>query len=479
MPPLTGLFLGAGASSEVGMPLVWELTEVLRPRILRDKLRAFNESWKRQGGGQSDVVVDDLAQVATRLDMHYENILGYIETQYRRPGPLQQEYHYFYGWVADLVYHLLLFRHVHEEPYLASTLPFMSGIKQFATENAPLWVFSLNHDIIVECLAAAHGIPLSSGFGPEAVTLPRHDALGVKIGTVRAEIISGEDLDRLNTRFLPHGTFGVNLLKIHGALDVFAFHEGRDFMKLLPEAQTPAGLIAALRVANEELRWVHPQTKRQAKATNEIAYADDNGAMQFLRRTLLAGAFKFDDRRPQVLSKKFLEVFRFNINCVSKLVCIGYGFGDAHINDVIRGWLELTQDRQLEIVTPGPVKLPPSLMHLAPQIFIVDAKATDYLDRIAGITRSRGERVQKRLAAWSRRKSGDEFRAEFQAFQQSFIADKMKEFSDRLEAARNNSVSAPPRDEQSNTAEVRRIAGEVWGTAEDLLEAFLNTRDSK
>jgi hypothetical protein len=39
---LTGLFLGAGASYEVAMPLVWELTNEIKAWLTPDKLRALN-----------------------------------------------------------------------------------------------------------------------------------------------------------------------------------------------------------------------------------------------------------------------------------------------------------------------------------------------------------------------------------------------------------------------------------------------------
>jgi len=58
---------------------------------------------------------------------------------------------------------------------------------------------------------------------------------------------------------------------------------------------------------------------------------------------LLAGASKFDPRRHQVLPKSMLRHFRDYLNFVTELVCIGYGFGNLHINTVIREWLELCQ----------------------------------------------------------------------------------------------------------------------------------------
>lgn len=103
--------------------------------------------------------------------------------------------------------------------------------------------------------------------------------------------------------------------------------------------------------------------------------------MQFLRRTLLSGAFKFDGRHTQVMPQRMLAHFKANINYISKLICIGYGFADIHINQVFREWLEFRDGRQLEIVGPGLSSIPSCLLHLAPQVRLVDNKASEYFDR--------------------------------------------------------------------------------------------------
>src|SRR5262249_17836922 len=84
---------------------------------------------------------------------------------------------------------------------------------------------------------------------------------------------------------------------------------------------------------------------------------------------------------------------------VSTLVCIGYGFGDLHINTVLREWLEFSADRRLEIVNPIAQEVPPFLLHLSPQIVVTKSDATDYLDNQAGIVRSPREKLEKRLAS--------------------------------------------------------------------------------
>ena len=190
----------------------------------------------------------------------------------------------------------------------------------------------------------------------------------------------------------------IYLLKVHGALDVFTFNDGKDLVRLLPEVPTEEGIIDMLRGANEGLFYAIPGFMGgKVKALNEIAYADDRGEMQFLRRSLLAGAFKFDARRDQVLPKSMLKHFQQNINFVTKLICIGYSFGDVHVNTVLREWLELSPDRRLEIIAPIEQSLPPFLSHLAPQVKIVRSTATEYLDELAGITRSTRDKLEKRV----------------------------------------------------------------------------------
>ena len=398
MKRLTGLFLGAGASYEAGMPLVWEVTAEIKNWLTAEKIRELNALWRIQSGGHSDTVIDDLISILERPTVHYEGVLGYLETQFRRQRNLPQEYHGLYSWLVELVYHLLYFRQVNNNRFLNQQLPRYDGIRALAEANAPLWVFSLNHDVNVEALAARLSIPLHSGFSASTVTLPRRDASGRKKGEIRAEVLTKHDLEHGAMYFPNPFQPGIYLLKIHGALDVFTFNDGEDLLKLCPSAPGLEGVIEVLRAANEDLFYLLPGAPGgKARATNEIAYADEQGEMQFLRRSLLAGAYKFDARGTQVLPKSMMKHFRQNLNFVSTLVCIGYGFGDFHINAVLREWLEFSPDRRLEIVSPNAQEVPPSLLHLSPQVVITKSGTTDYLDSHAGIVRSPREKLEKRL----------------------------------------------------------------------------------
>ena len=296
---LTGLFLGAGASYEAGMPLVWDVTATLKRWLTPDKLRSFNESWRSQGGGYPEAVIEDFVRILSRSDLHYENTLGYLETQFTRPSPVREEHHHLYSWLVQMVYFVLYFEHINNADYIRRNLRYYDGLSSFASDNRPLWIFSLNHDLIIECLATTIGdLPLNSGFTNEVVRIPRRDQTRKITGHVRAEVLRGHDLEQSGMSFFRQGTHGINLLKLHGALDIFTFRDGKDLLKILPTQNSVDGVLETLRVTNEELNY-YPENP--VMATNEIVYADETGEMQFLRRSLLAGAYKFNPKTSQAL----------------------------------------------------------------------------------------------------------------------------------------------------------------------------------
>lgn len=409
MTPLTGLFLGAGASYEVGMPLVWDVTNDMRALLSPERLTLLKE--RPTDTPLSQEVLDELRGVVARPEMHYESILGYLETQYRRhhhPREVQRQYYALYSWLVEVVSASLIKSHLANAEFLRQNIRFLSGVSEFISKNHPLWVFSLNHDLVVECLAAHLGETVHCGFGSGVVSLPRRDATGKRTGEIRAALLTSADLEASRLTYAAHGVRGINLLKIHGALDVFAFgDEGHDFLRLLPDEDTSVtGILAALRVVNEELYWKDQRSGRRIKPSNEIACAEDSGHVHFLRRSLLAGAYKFDERRDQVLSRRFLDLFRSNVNWVTNLVCVGYSFGDVHINSVLRQWIEFSAERRLEIVDPHAEHVPGFLLHVAPQVTVTKLAATDYFDSVAGVTRDRHDVLMKRLARYGRKQPG-------------------------------------------------------------------------
>ena len=406
---LTGLLLGAGASFEFGMPLALELTRELKKWLTPAKLRELNDEWQGQGAGYSRATIDDLAGVLAMDRMNYEDIVGYLEVQRKRIRERTDEYHGLLAFLSEIIYFLLKERHVLNGDLIVRNIKYLDGIKTFVDTNRPLWVFSLNHDLIVECFAAHTGTSIKCGFSEEVVRLPRRDMEGTEIGEVEARVTRRHQLDRHALNFFQPDEKGINLLKIHGSLDEFAFNDGKDLLKVMPDDSSTLGAISALRNANAEVRYIDPRWPGGVvKAHNQIPYADAEGEMQFLRRTPLAGAFKFQGRFSQTVPNELLSYFTLSLSYLAKLICIGYGFGDLHVNQAIRDWLEGSAERRLTIVDPSIEGVPMALHHLSPQVELVKLDTTAYLDRIANISRTRSEQIERQFGTVLRGKDQQE-----------------------------------------------------------------------
>lgn len=474
-----GLLIGAGASCELGMPLVWDLTRELKKWLTTDKLRELNRNWRRQGGGYADHVIEDVAGILGRPDLHYENILGYLETQFRRHNRRDDPYHGIYVRLVEIISIILIERHIKNRDYIVRNLRYFEGIQELAEQSKPLRIFSLNHDLLIECLSAHYKIPLSSGFSNTTVSLPRRNATGIKIGELNAETLEGIHLTDRAMPFFSPGSYGINLLKVHGALDVFTFRDGKDLLKLLPASTQPSvdGYLESLRAVNEELICVE-FIDRHLKTTNEITYSDDSNQMQFLRRTILSGAFKFDQRMSQVLPLKLLDHFKSNLNYVSQLICFGYSFGDTHINDIVRNWLEFSSERTMEVVDPKIVSVPGTFAHLAPQVTIHPTTMSNFLDERAGIKREKVDLLTKKVGAWIRSQpSRNEGEIKFGQFMESYLRNQMEKIVTKLSAVplKDGDIDLKVLD-LTKSEFISNLLRENRTPIEDLLEAFLKDK---
>ena len=364
------------------MPLRGELNAEIVAWLKPTSLRKINSVWRARGFGHPDEVIDDLAMVLESSDFDYESLLLQWEAQYiagagDARGP---SYYGLYAWLAQVVSLALYRRQVSHRSVFQDGLPYFAGIVPLVRDNAPLWVFSVNHDVLVECLASHFGIPVNCGFSSRTITLPCRKSPGTIVAELQANVLSEAELANAALPFFPPGTSGINLLKIHGALDVFAFGEGHDLLKLKPEAQSFDAIIDALQIANEGL--LDPGLcPDPLSVTNQIPFIDQNGERQVLRRTLLAGAARLTDPYPQLMQRRFLEYFRANLGQVDQLVAIGCSMDDAEVNDILQDWLVSSSHRRLEIVVPRIERVPPALQPLSSQITLTPSSTTTYLEQ--------------------------------------------------------------------------------------------------
>lgn len=378
---MKALFIGAGATYDCGMPLVWELTAEIRRWLTPVKIISFNENWKSQGGGWHNDVVSLLVSLLENKNLHYENIIGAIEVECSREQDQskRQSYYAMLGFLLQAVYGLLMERQVKNTHYALAALEDFSSIKEMARNNKPLWVFSLNHDCIIEMLALKCGIPLKSGFNEE-VSIPMKTANG-SIRSFPFERLSRKSIEENQYSFFGHGEFGINLIKLHGSLDIFGQDDELNYLKISAIGNNPESLSSQIQILNQINQDI--AVRDGVVCTNENIYEDENGEIQFLRKSLLSGAHKFTKKLSQIAPSEFLSLFRGNLNYADELICIGYSFGDKHIDDHIVDWLSFSATRKLTIVNPGINVCPERMKHLSGQVECKPIGASDYFTQLS------------------------------------------------------------------------------------------------
>jgi hypothetical protein len=190
------------------------------------------------------------------------------------------------------------------------------------------------------------------------------------------ERLSREDIKRGQYKFFESGEYGINLLKIHGSLDIFGQGNDLNYLKILLINKNPLSYVEQLEKVNIINHNLVLSTR--VRAINENVYLDDKGVEQFLRKSLLSGIYKFSKRVTQIAPPEFLELFKQYLNSVSELSCIGYGFGDKHINVILRDWLSSSGERRLSIINPK-VEIPDTFNPLSKQITIISKSTADFL----------------------------------------------------------------------------------------------------
>lgn len=374
---MQGLFLGAGASYELGMPLVWELTEILKRDHSPDLLsRLKNNQSAGSAMHWSDEALGALQSLLADNELHYEAVIGAIEVEaQRRHGP-QESYERIRLHLVDMVSRYLINQHGHDLKFTASGIKYTNGLAKFIEHNKPLNIFSLNHDVMIEEICTHLEKPLKSGFRRN--TEYWSSAFSGATFNFQFETLTKDEMKSGEFDFFKLGEEGVNLYKLHGALDTFLFNSCKDFVRFYPEENTSGGHIRLLTNLNNENHRI--ELEDGIRSIEMMTLKDSFGVAQFFDRSLITGAFKFQSKHSRKKSLAiFFEKFKSDIYAVQELTCAGYSFGDLHVNKVITDWLCSSTNHHLTIVDPFCKTTPAFLLHLKNQIDIQNKTFLDLL----------------------------------------------------------------------------------------------------
>jgi hypothetical protein len=207
-----------------------------------------------------------------------EEALDLLDVDPATPFPLRDR-------IADVIAGVLQAR----TPPLDRHREFVRSVARRSEHRVP--VFSLNYDMLVEYAAAEEGLFLTDGFtsGSKAAFAPASFSYLISIPSTRR---GRPTADRLR---------GVlNLVKLHGSLGWFQWPDGR-IRRIDPGLSIPA----------RGHRLMIPPQRRKHQDTCVPPYSD------------LWSEFR------AVLSNDRSRL-------VNRLVCVGYGFRDEHVNAIIR-----------------------------------------------------------------------------------------------------------------------------------------------
>jgi hypothetical protein len=360
---MKALFLGAGASYEVGMPLVWEFTNVLRSVVLKQiDSKLFN--FEKQPELKSYLI-----GLFKNQNLHYEEMVSELENLYlqsRNEPSKRDTIHGLVVRLTEIIQLLLLEDQVKTIKLLAERIKHYYGLCNYISQDEPTFVYSLNHDVVFEEVCSFLRIPLSDGFYDEPKKLSN---------VAPFASISTSQLESGNLNFFQSSEAGVNLIKLHGSLDIFAIEDLDYFIKARGNGTDIGSHLEAILSAEKENRRVC--ARDQYRITNELTVEDEDGVIQFLRRSLLSGGHKFKREMSQIAPIAYLNIFKESILSINELTVVGYSFGDSHINTVLTEWLA-EKDKTVIIFDPYMKDVPECIKAFGNKVAIHNGGFSDF-----------------------------------------------------------------------------------------------------
>lgn len=200
---------------------------------------------------------------------------------------------------------------------------FLKYINEIKSENQNLYFHTLNHDLLFEALAKSEIFEgkLTDGF--EELGSPYYSKNNEGL-TVRLKKFT----KNFNSKFC--------LFKLHGSLDNYVFNfQNKEF----EEVKIPYG------VSTDELMKY---------------YIDEDGSIKYNKcfwnyyPDFLSGATEKIDRYDEFsFYKPMFDNFKSNLIHSNILICIGYGFMDSKINEIIKDYFLTEKTKRLILINPS------------------------------------------------------------------------------------------------------------------------------
>ncbi len=352
-----GLLLGAGFSYDFGMPLVQEITEVF--------LGLFNKSNTKQlvdvllrsnpyGTGRPinrAALLDGVALLfehKNHADKNYEKLLAGLQSRGYLPGKNQSDrdsYNCLFSTFYDIVHSILsIYQAESYKSLYEKSFPWYSKFEELLSEEET-WVFTLNHDLYLECLALDLKIPVTYG-DINRISFP----------------VSNADMDNnieftcsdkyefnVNSKGFFKGSRGINLIKLHGGLSELEYNDRTVLCNPTLKKQSSSELLHDF---NKIENMGHYIDGRRIPSGKTRWITNSNGEVDIAEKSMLTGGKKYSKTTNVKKGEEKLKAFYDSLCCLDELTVIGYGFGDGHINCRLLNAMVLNDDLNVRIVDP-------------------------------------------------------------------------------------------------------------------------------
>ena len=376
---MKGVFLGAGASYEVGMPLVWEFSNTLRINVIK-RMNSNLFDFKKDSS-----LKEQFINLLSDENLHYEEVVGELEKIYMLGRSNNSPVYGVLIQLIECIQLLLLEEQKNTLKLFSEKVKDYYGINNLVKKHGVLNVFSLNHDIVFEEICDFYKIPYKDGF---FVTETKYGHIA------NFKSLTSNQLQSGNLDFFRSGESGINLFKLHGAIDIFAVEDKNLFFKCYGDGLSVGSHFSEIsKIEDHNLEICN---KDGIRPVNELYVYDSDHELQFLRRSLLSGAHKFQGKYEQIAPLALLEAFKAHLKSLDELVVIGYGFGDDHINNVIYSWLS-RKDNKVIIYDPFRDSVPECLVDYQNQIDIVKGGITDFFLTFDSTKETQVSRIKRKM----------------------------------------------------------------------------------
>lgn len=376
------LLLGAGFSYDLGMPIAKGLTQDLFYFLTPERIEKYINIWKTDepfgkdrpiSREAMDEVLDIYQKYYNNVGSNYEEFLKEIQDRYNELGVSQDKrdaLYYVFGKFFDIICEMFIMYQINNLGIYMNNKKFYEGFNDFVSDDE-LWIISLNHDLFIEFLCFDNDIPLSLG-SIDNIALPKSN-IDMKVkDCIKFGRISRDNMQINKMNFIK-GNRGVNLIKLHGAINEFTYDDDKYILHIKPEKdETTSSYLNKLnKVWLEMCYYVNGIP---VKLGSEIAVSDLQGKMQFLRKSILTGGYKYSETFDPKPGEEKIKLMEEVLSNVDDLTIIGYGFNDKHINLRIYNAMLLNKYLKVCVVDPFKNRIPDIL------------KPFDYKMRVRGAT---------------------------------------------------------------------------------------------